>query len=490
MNTHWRSFAPILLGLAAAQLLSTGFIAWSNQDYYHTLTVLDQAGYVIVPNRNVLPALTTLSAAANGGLFFTLTIGLTLSLAAGGLAMSFRGGPRSGKRIIPAGFVWLLCIGAANYRGINLFFTALLLIVPTAVFLSALKWLPKSSREQRWHGLRTHAVLLTVFTAIVIMKADMELFLEIRDRLLLSTEIGEKLNDFYYRNSLYSANAFKSMGQLLIKPCRLDFPATANHASQIRNQLLLRDYLPVEAHADMHIRMSGSDLIFQQAGKDVLTATIRDFLLRPREILDEFVRKCDRHAFFRNATMVSLLFSGAAVLYACCCLPIFAVVGGILPWARKTPVRVVLCSGAAAALLYLLSPPGHVAEPDLTRALATEDPHRRIEALKRVHDQALDIYRYAPVNRLAESPRAAERYWLARALAKSRQPAAREVILRLLDDRQFNVVCMAYYALGFQGNPGDIRSVLERLRRSTNWYEQWYGYRTLRKLGWIQTTST
>ena len=48
---------------------------------------------------------------------------------------------------------------------------------------------------------------------------------------------------------------------------------------------------------------------------------------------------------------------------------------------------------------------------------------------------------------------------------------------------------MAFYALGQRKNPGDIKEITRRIDISSDWYNQQYAYRTLRRLGWKQTGS-
>ena len=75
---------------------------------------------------------------------------------------------------------------------------------------------------------------------------------------------------------------------------------------------------------------------------------------------------------------------------------------------------------------------------------------------------------------------------LAKALGVSRTPDTRESLHRLLDDPHFNVVCMAMDSLGRRGNRADIPLIVSKIEASHNWYEQWYAYRALRRLGWRQ----
>ena len=83
-----------------------------------------------------------------------------------------------------------------------------------------------------------------------------------------------------------------------------------------------------------------------------------------------------------------------------------------------------------------------------------------------------------------------ERYWLAYALARSTRPETGEDLLKLLDDPHPNVVCKAYEALGKRGDRKFIPLIIERIKVSDHWYCQWYAYKALRALGWIQPKST
>ena len=78
-----------------------------------------------------------------------------------------------------------------------------------------------------------------------------------------------------------------------------------------------------------------------------------------------------------------------------------------------------------------------------------------------------------------------ERYWYVRAIGNSPETKPRDLEV-FLDDQSLNVVCMAYVGLGKRGTHQLIGPLLAKLRREPNWYIQWYAYRTLRQIGWIQ----
>jgi HEAT repeat protein len=126
---------------------------------------------------------------------------------------------------------------------------------------------------------------------------------------------------------------------------------------------------------------------------------------------------------------------------------------------------------------------------EIAAALATADRPRRLAALRLVHDRKLDIHAYPQYRTLLEKGGIAERYWLARALGVSRSTATFDDLMRLTADPHPNVVCQAYYALGRRGNRRAIPVIARQLEQSQHWYTQWYGYRSLKALGWRQRPS-
>jgi len=62
-------------------------------------------------------------------------------------------------------------------------------------------------------------------------------------------------------------------------------------------------------------------------------------------------------------------------------------------------------------------------------------------------------------------------------------------LLSFLDDPHPNVVSMAFYALGQRGDRRAVNEIIKRVETSDDWYNQWYAYKALRRLGWKQAKS-
>jgi HEAT repeat protein len=129
------------------------------------------------------------------------------------------------------------------------------------------------------------------------------------------------------------------------------------------------------------------------------------------------------------------------------------------------------------------------AAEEIEAALSSGRWEQRIAALREFPERRLDIADRKGFQEMAESPVSQERYWLAKALAQSRKPAASPVLIRLLDDPDLNVRTMALEALGQRRERGALGEVLRRLQVSQDWYEQMYAYRALKNMGWKQNAS-
>ena len=71
----------LFIGLLMAQILATVQVYLSNLDLYATVSAASVAGYLAIPNQQVMAGLQNFAPAFFGGLFFTFTIRL-----AGGIA--------------------------------------------------------------------------------------------------------------------------------------------------------------------------------------------------------------------------------------------------------------------------------------------------------------------------------------------------------------------------------------------------------------------
>jgi HEAT repeat protein len=126
---------------------------------------------------------------------------------------------------------------------------------------------------------------------------------------------------------------------------------------------------------------------------------------------------------------------------------------------------------------------------DLNKALASRCWQERVAALKIIREKGIEIADLPAYQKVLLSPYIPERCWLAQALGGSKRPETYYHLVAYLDDPHPNVVSMAFHALGQRRDRRAIKEIVERIKASDNWYNQWYAYRALRTLGWKQSKS-
>ena len=278
--------STLLFGLGLSQIIFTALVYVSNHRLHAELTGMKAGGYLVVPNEIVMPSLLQFMPAFCGAVFFTLTIGAGLTLAAFFAAwVQKRLFP--GSRVYPAvlGAAWLALLIACNLQGWNLPATIAFFLVPPAVFAAAWIWMPPARTGDR-HVRAAHIIVVAIAAVAWIPCLQQDVFISIRDYILLSNPAGKQVNSFYYSYTLYPANMIQPLANKLIKPCRIENAASPARYRQIAGRLIAYDYLPVarDAPAGITIRSENNRLQFAADESVLLETGLQNFLsdsLRP-----------------------------------------------------------------------------------------------------------------------------------------------------------------------------------------------------------------
>jgi Ca2+/Na+ antiporter len=495
MENRW--FYPLFvlfLGLFAAQTISTVQVYLSNVELYHTLVNVKDAGYLPIPNERTMPHLQQFWPAFFGGLFFTLTVGAGLSLLAFSSAWSWeRFFRRENAFIILFLLPFLGFLVAANYQGLSPMVTLYFLLIPLIVFIITLKYMPPRPKKRVWLNRTIHAAPLILLSILWTSQKDDQLFLNLRDRLLLSNSFGMKVADFYYDYTCYPTNVFETLNQKSIKICNLGDIQKRSVSDALEKKLLNHDYLNIDSAEipDLKVTEEETSLVFENKGKAILRTDLKSFLSNPGRVLREFSSKTDSYSFFRQFTFFSLLIGFPVILYILLYHLFRSLFGLILHSKTASVTASVLCfiTGSSLLVIFSLSEGSPVVKRNLENALHSAHLEDRIAALKIIEQKGLEIADYQNYRHLMNSPHVSERYWLVNALMVSRHYETLKDLMAFLDDPHSNVVSRAFYALGQRGEKGVIHEMLQRMEASTDWRNQRYAYIALRALGWKQNRS-
>jgi hypothetical protein len=490
---------PIGSGLFIAQIIATGFVYQSNLDVHRMVLAAQANGYIPIPYGEAAAALTAWRPAILGGVFYTLSIGVGITLTAWALwhlwQLVFHRSKRLGMVLLG---LWAAVLVAANIDGPALVPSLFCLLVPlgTLGYLYRLDSIPSGQDRFLWI---MPAVVLGLLTAIWATQLNQNLFIAIRDHLLLSNPAGRAVNDFYYRYTLFAAEAFKPVHQKTMRTYKLADDNDERQKKQLTTNLLKWDmlHLPQLNRPDMTIAISKTAVVLTDKQGRKLKGELTPFLKRPEKLLKSFSHASDRYRPLRRMTLYGLLLGFPILLF----VGVYAVVRsgmGLLITYRLIGSAKQATLGASLLCLVigigLYGPMPDVATNPLSNenlpdALTADRWPMRVAALRHIEKQGLELTDYPQYMALLDSALPVERYWLARALGASRSRSTLEDLIHLMQDPHPNVQCQVCYALGERGDRDSIQVIKAHIFDSDHWYVQWYGYRALRRLGWHQALS-
>jgi hypothetical protein len=481
----------LFLGMLAAQVIATIQVFLSNVTLHNNITAIKDAGYLGIPNQHILNILPNFGPAFFGGIFFTLSVGAGLSLYSIAAMWIWTRFLSRNKYFL---ILFLLplagCIVEVNLHGFSPVVTSYFLVIPAVIFISTFKWITGQHEQRVWQKEILHFLPLVILTILWSFQMQSSMFLDIRDNLLLSNSFGRKINDFYYKYTLYPAEAFKSLHQKTLKTCSLSHIGQEPVERLLRNALISRDYLEVrkDKKVDLKIIKESYSLVLKNRGKIILKTSLEDFLSDKGKVLEQFSIKSDRQSFFRKFTLFSLVAGFPISLYILV-FSMFRLVFSFIPGLKNASAYAsILCFITGIGLLIPFYHLGEkeVSVKNITEALESENRQERVEALKTINQRKAEIGNYKAYQNMLKSAHVPELYWLVKALSVSRKAETYDDLLTFLDNPYPNVVCMALYALGRRGDKSAVKRILKKIEKSDHWYCQWYAYKALRTLGWKQ----
>jgi len=367
-----------------------------------------------------------------------------------------------------------------------------LIIAPVVFSLTAARESTTETRSNRLKRL-IHFIPVPLLALLWFTQFDNQMFLDLRDNLLLSNNCGRKFSHFYYTYTLYPAEAFKALNQKTIKTAKVKNIQDSLKDQRIDRLLTAYDYLPLSdaANVDLIIHQKKDHLIFQSNNHPVFQIPTNQFLANPREVLQKFSAACDRYAVFRQITFLSLLIGFPVSVYMILHAVFYYLGYFIIGRSTSALTASVICLliGIMVLVSFQLNRSRNIQISNIADALSSPHWQTRVAALKLIEQKKLEIASYGTYPDLIKNETPQERYWLVRALAVSRRPDTFRDLLEYLNDDNLNVRTMAFYSLGLRKDPRAIGPILSKVEKSDNWYDQMYAYKALRSLGWKQTGS-
>jgi len=492
MKRYLYPAAVLFIGLCTAQLLFSFLVYLSDIALFNNLFAIKQAGFLTVPNNQVMMTLQNLAPAFYGALFFTLTTGAGLSLAVFWLILVWLRFFNKNRFIFVCILIfWIFILYELNSQGLNLVVSLIFVIIPVVVGLITIRLYSHHSARLNPLNIIIHFIVIILIGSAWAPKLNSDTFITIRDHLLLAHPLGEKINTFYYKYTLYPAETFKSLDQKLLKTCLVNIKDKSLY-QKVKTRLRHQDYLTIDENTpnDLTIFHKSGHLIFKQHQNIVYECSVDAFLGAPKQQLELFSEKFDKNIFFRQVTFISLIFCSPLLCYLFFYYMIFLMLFFVHPPAMRSACASVVCLVIGIALvlpLYQIHTNIETKKaPEILSALQSADWHDRVFALKVLSDKNLSIKQSDIIQKLFKSPFIPERYWLAKTLGNSDSAKSYNMLVNLLEDPSPNVVCMALYSLGKKNRSMATQKIIDLIEASKHWYIQWYAYKSLKRLGWTQ----
>ncbi len=349
--------AAILTGLALAQTIATIQVYLSNRSLYHTLTAIHGAGYLTFPNQQTMGRLQEPATALCGGIFFTLSVGAGICLLSFAAAWLWdRVCLRKTVFLVLMLLMWMGLSAGVNWKGFSPFTSLYFVVIPPVVFASTLKWMPQGNRKQPWRTGLLHIIPIMVLGLLWAPQIKGDLFFNIRDHLLLSNPLGERVVNFYYQYTFYPAEVLKPLDRKLLKTCTLEAIPEGPYKSELRKNLSTHDWIETESlkDVDLVLSCSGSKLLLSDESGTVLRIPKKDFLAHPAANLKRFSSAADRDVFFRQFTFYSLLMGFPVTLYIFSYSLVFLILGRWIKPGIASLASAGICFSAGLLMLMLL----------------------------------------------------------------------------------------------------------------------------------------
>lgn len=455
VNLPW----PFFAGVLTAQIVAMLFLWDSNQRVIERAWLIEANGYLSIPTYRAAVSLDRMGSLACGGLFFSLTLGVALSVLTVSWQKMHARLPRLRTCVgVSGGGLWIACVWGVNANGFSGWPTLFFVLVPLSVLMTPGRFSPAEAAPPKRLFFLSFAVPLVILSGVLAFTYDDSMFVRFRDAVLLKNPLGEAMNRFYYHHTLTAAEAIKPLHQKSVRTFRWEGPWPSSVRDEIGAILTNNDYVPVteDAAPDIAVSLDRSKITFKDPGQRAETVGLEAFKNAPGRHMEAFSIRVDRFFFFRRALFGSLLIGVPLFVFAVFYRGLF----------RAARIFLAKRSAAFTAGVVCL-----VMGLGLLTVVGFQDP-RPLETVE--------------MEKFARSPRTPMRLKAAQALAHSPSKEAEALLLQMMKDPQVNVSCMAIRALGRRGDRANIEPLREFLTGESDWYRQWYAYRALRKLGWRQ----
>lgn len=538
-----------MVGAFCGELLGIVLLMISNGNLLSEQKTITLLGYIAVPGQFLFSEMKAFTTYLAGGLFFALTIGLAYGFCCGLIFWLFSRYQKKGYhyvRLLP--FVIFLIVLLLTKRGSDPFVFLFFLLVPLILWFLSSRIL--STESFCFIDVIRYGLIFIVFLFLLCVtlwnhnfinhKNYSINFIEVRDRLLLPTNLGQKIDKFYYHYTLYPARLIKPLNNRLQNVIDLDpqgFPKAK--LRQIRAVLKRYDWFPAvsDSNSDSYAKTTltmgedeSQEIFFHWHKKPVYNVPYEEFLKAPSEHLKKYSERIYPFDPLRVACGISLFIIIPLALsfwLFMCCIGFIRLVLSLFPLNITKTLETFIISGiilivfgvlifglkpktyhprliafdipGLKVLIFSLKPktypPEDIAELWLiAKGQAQGD---RISALhhldKSLAPRSYQMYQEEIVALINDPAPVIRRFgaeFMGKLAVYNKTKAKNDeifpLLFSLLQDSNINVVYTAAGAIGKLRTPQAKEILLDILDSNREWYLKMKAYFALKKIGWRQ----
>ncbi|BCS94736.1 hypothetical protein DSLASN_03680 [Desulfoluna limicola] len=470
MNGYVKTLLKCAVALGLYHIAATFFVRSSNLFLLAKTRAITEAGYLALPNPATSPSLDSWEAALCGALFFTLTSGALVLFTALCAPSLHRIGFVSRK--IALGLHAAL-LGAC-FLLIGLSPQTLPLLLGTAGAYLVL--LPSGApvTDVRLKPLLFHTlipVLLALSISGTHLMLPRGLFSGFRDAFLFDNPAGNAVRHFYYTYTLFPAEAFKRLEQ----KSQVTVSVTGGITPAVKADLSRLGHIPVPQGPYDYTLSASEHRVTLSRQTTEQTVELKAFNANPATVFHQFSKRTDPFGPLRTLTWYALFTAFPLLFYLLFHTAGTLTVRVFFPLQLAARIATIGVTVSAAFFVLLL-------------AIGLSLPENTQAALAALADaRGTSATATEVISRASAHESALVRYRAALAVPRIRHPLLkRDLLTRLLTDKDTNVVCQALGAMGETRDRSYITLIEEAVRTRPEWYVQWYGYRAMRRLGWQQ----
>ena len=513
-----------ILGILLGEILGVILVSRNNQQLLLEQITISQLGYIAVPGANSLSQMQSFTTYLAGGLFFALTIGLGYGifwgLLFGFFTLFYYKGQAIAKLVIIV-FIWALAAVKFQKEAFPFSVHLFLLIFPTFLWFLSLKYEKHDNTNfmSFWKNCLLFFFFLFLLGGLLLKSPyfDQEVysvdFTQIRNRILLSTTIGQKIDKFYYDYTLYPARVIKPLNNRLQNVVFLNTEnLSKDKFTKLQNILKRRDWFPVtsasmgKAETRINLEDSADQLHFywnkkwekeEETYEPAYTISYQEFIKSPSKHLKKYSESVYPYNFLKLSCGLSLFIviplGLALFLFFILSVPIQRLL-------REKELGFIKETLLFLGIFLFIFGVSHFYgkkkytlpkdAPQLWQIVEGEKKGDRLGALNHLEEiltpQSSQAYQ-SNITSLIKDSNPVVRLFGAQLLAKfPNKKIAIPPLRSLLKDENINVVYTAATSLGKLYTKETKEILLDILQSDQEWYVKMKIYCTLKKKGWRQ----